>query len=388
MCWTMTTSASSGGGRSIAAATTRTGAVWYDWLRGVTTTKSWATAAPAASSIASRQSARSMGGESATARAYAPAVMTYTDEQVELRRQEQAGAGSIGCRCDAHIAGVAHGWAATRSIGGETRAYAPRTGERLPPNRHWYVVAAHPERQEHSIEGGPSPCRGTFGGVRSVRWEVICCGARHTGGQKGGQDICGTKTLAAADKAHRAPLVGSEATRSGAARGRSSRCCWPCCSSSLRCVGAGRVGHAEAAKSTAYVPESLLSAATSNPNARLRRHRAGQRPLEPRRRERRRQRTQRRSRQGLRRPAQVRLDRRNLGAADRPPDTAARRPARHPLDHARRDRRPLRRTRTASPGPPQPAPTTGARPRPARPTRRSRSSTPESRAGASSARGS
>ncbi len=32
-------------------------------------------------------------------------------------------------------------------------------------------------------------------------------------------------------------------------------------------VGAGRAGHAEAAKSTAYVPESLLSAATSNPNA-------------------------------------------------------------------------------------------------------------------------
>src|SRR4249919_86215 len=32
-------------------------------------------------------------------------------------------------------------------------------------------------------------------------------------------------------------------------------------------IGAGQVGHAEAAKSTAYVPESLLSAATSNPNA-------------------------------------------------------------------------------------------------------------------------
>src|SRR5215470_11250494 len=46
--WTTAISATSAGGSSIAAGTRKTIVVWYDWLRGVRTTNSCATAAVAA----------------------------------------------------------------------------------------------------------------------------------------------------------------------------------------------------------------------------------------------------------------------------------------------------------------------------------------------------
>src|SRR3954453_14414541 len=49
MCWITPTSATSSGGSSIAAGIRKTMVVWYDWLRGVRTTNSCATAAITAS---------------------------------------------------------------------------------------------------------------------------------------------------------------------------------------------------------------------------------------------------------------------------------------------------------------------------------------------------
>src|SRR5919108_526748 len=49
MCWTTPTRATSSGGRRIAAGMRKTIVVWYDWSRGVRTTKSCATAAHVAS---------------------------------------------------------------------------------------------------------------------------------------------------------------------------------------------------------------------------------------------------------------------------------------------------------------------------------------------------
>src|SRR4029079_18199208 len=45
MCWTTPMRATSSGGSSMAAGMRKTIVVWYDWSRGVRTTKSWATAA-------------------------------------------------------------------------------------------------------------------------------------------------------------------------------------------------------------------------------------------------------------------------------------------------------------------------------------------------------
>src|SRR5918911_4646302 len=50
-CWTRPISAMNSGGRIIAAGIRKTIVVWYDWLRGVRTTNSCATAAVAAKTM-------------------------------------------------------------------------------------------------------------------------------------------------------------------------------------------------------------------------------------------------------------------------------------------------------------------------------------------------